>query len=58
MRFPKNFCDVGDRSFDWVFCNKKDFVRHTINEMRRPTGLFLDWKNYCKMREAGIPVET
>ena len=50
MYFPKNFCNVGGKSFDWVFDNKKGFVEHTVTEMTNPTGLFLEWQNYYKSR--------
>ena len=50
MKFPKDFCDISDRSFGWVYINKQDFVDHTLNEMQNPTGLFKKWFDYCKAR--------
>ena len=50
MKFPKDFCDISDRSFGWVYINKPDFVDHTLNEMQNPTGLFKKWFDYCKAR--------
>ena len=38
--FPKGFMNIGDKSFEWVFENKKEFVNFTINTMRNATGLF------------------
>ena len=50
MYFPKNFCNVGGKSFEWVFENKQEFVTHTLEDMRKPTGLFLEWYSYCRER--------
>ena len=46
--FPANFMCIGLKSFKWVFLNRKEFVDFTLNEMENPTGLFLQWKRYCK----------
>ena len=46
-RFPPKFCDIGERSFEWVWTNKKEFVDFTLTEMTQTTGLFKDWQNYC-----------
>ena len=55
--FPTGFQDIGDKSFEWVFVNKKDFVDFTITQMEKPTGLFKQWKNYCmiKNKKHGTP---
>ena len=50
MQFPPNFCNIGEKSFDWVYVNKKEFVNHTIQDMKKPTGLFKKWLEYCKER--------
>ena len=50
MYFPDNFCNIGNRSFEWVYANKTEFVEHTMVHMRNPTGLFKKWYEYCKMR--------
>ena len=50
MKFPKDFCDISERSFGWVYVNKQNFVEHTLNEMQNPTGLFKKWYDYCKAR--------
>ena len=50
MKFPKNFCNIGGKSFEWVFENKEEFVKHTLDDMQKPTGLFREWYNYCKER--------
>ena len=46
MRWPKGFMNISDCSFRWVFDNKKEFVKFTLEKMDSPTGLFLEWKNY------------
>ncbi len=48
--FPENFMCIGERTFLWVFENRKEFVDFTVNEMDAPTGLFLKWQKYCKER--------
>ena len=50
MKFPENFCDIGDKDFNWVFQNRQKFVQHTMNDMRKPTGLFKIWFEYCRDR--------
>jgi len=50
MEFPPNFCNIGEKSFSWVYENKDEFVKHTLNDMKKPTGLFKQWFEYCKMR--------
>ena len=47
-QFPKNFFDIGEKTFEYVFQHKPDYVQFTINEMKKCTGLFLEWQNYCK----------
>ena len=46
-RWPEGFMDIGGKSFDWVFQNRKEWVEFTLNEMKKPSGLFLEWKSYC-----------
>ena len=45
--FPKGFYDIGEKTFEWVFKNREEFVSFTIQEMLKPTGLYLEWKEYC-----------
>ena len=49
-QFPKNFFDIGEKSFEYVFQHKPDYVQFTIDEMKKCTGLFLEWQNYCKCK--------
>ena len=44
--FPPSFPDCGNKSFYWVFVNRKEFVDFTIHEMESPTGFFKRWKDY------------
>ena len=39
--------NIGDKSFEWVFENKKEFVNFTIKTMCNATGLFAEWQEYC-----------
>ena len=50
MYFPKDFFDIGEKSFEWVYENKAEFVEHTLKDMRNATGIFQEWQQYCKMR--------
>ena len=50
MIWPKGFCDIGGKTFHWVYKNKPEFVHHTLNEMRNATGLFKEWQLYCEAR--------
>ena len=54
LRWPEGFCDIGGRTFSWVFMNRKEFVEFTLEKMDSPTGLFLEWKNYCKEHSQSI----
>ena len=45
--WPENFCDIGGKSFEWVFINKKEFVDFCVEEMEKPTGLFKKFQDYC-----------
>ena len=46
--FPVNFMCIGEKTFRWVFENRKEFVDFTVNEMDKPTGLFQEWQKYCR----------
>ena len=50
LRWPEGFCDIGGRTFEWVFKNKNEFVEFTVGEMKQTTGLFKKWRNYCIMK--------
>jgi hypothetical protein len=45
--FPLIF-GLRGKSFLWVFTNRKEFVDFTLTDMKKPTGLFLVWKEYCQ----------
>ena len=48
-RFPDNFMDltISNKTFKWVFNNKPEFVDFTLTEMIKPTGVFMQWQDYC-----------
>ena len=57
-RFPEGFQNIGNKTFEWVYDNKKDFVDFTLNEMTGCTGLFSQWQQYCQNKykvEHGTP---
>lgn len=47
VKFPANFFDIGEQTFISVFNSKPDYVQFTIDDMKDPTGLFKQWKDYC-----------
>lgn len=49
-RFPKDFMCIGDRSFDWVYENRKEFVDFTLTEMKNAKGFFKDFQQFCKAK--------
>ena len=48
--FPKHFFNVSERSFEWVYENKPDYVDFTLNEMKNTSGFFKEWQSYCKRK--------
>lgn len=58
MRFPKNFCNISEKTFAWVYEHKHEFVKHTLNDMQKPTGLFKQWYDYCKERKKSSENKT
>ena len=49
-KFPKHFFNVSERSFEWVYENKPDYVDFTINEMKNCSGFFKKWQSYCNRK--------
>jgi hypothetical protein len=47
--FPKGFFDIGDKTFDWVYTNKKEF-REYILEIKKATGLWKSFQDYVVKR--------
>ena len=47
LAFPVNFMCIGERTFRWVFENRKEFVDFTVTKMDKPTGLLQQWQSYC-----------
>ena len=45
--WPKDFMNIGSRTFEWTYANKAEFVDFTLTEMKKPTKMFLRWYNYC-----------
>ena len=55
--WPEDFVDkeMCGKSFYWAYKNKTEFVDFTVTEMKKPTGLFKQWQDYCFHR---IKLET
>ena len=47
--WPEGFMDIGDRTFAWVYDNRKEFVEFTLG-MSKTTGLFKSWFQYCQRK--------
>ena len=47
--FPHNFPDCGNKTFKYVFENKRyqEWVEFTMKEMENATGFFKIWQAYC-----------
>ena len=45
--WPEGFMCIGGRSFEWVYANRAEFVKFTVDKMDSPSGLFKQWKDYC-----------
>ena len=45
--WPDGFCDIGGKTFKWVYDNKKVFVEFCVDEMENPTGMFKKFQEYC-----------
>jgi len=46
-RFPEKFPDVGLMTFEYVFDNRKEWVKFTIHGMTTCSGFFAVWRAYC-----------
>ena len=47
--FPKGFFDIGGKTFEWVFDNRKEFVEY-IREITNATGLWKSFQDYILSR--------
>ena len=39
------------KTFSWTYEHKTEWVDFTLTEMQKPTGVFKQWKDYCKYRK-------
>ena len=51
MKFPKDFMNIGEKRFDWVYENRTEWVRFT-EQWETASGLFKFWYMYVKLRES------
>ena len=49
LKFPKDFMDIGEKTFSWVYENRPEWVKFT-EEWETADGLFKAWYLYVKLR--------
>ena len=57
LTWPKGFCDIGGKTFNWVRKNREEWCDFTLNEMENPTGLFAKWKTYLIKNKSTCQLE-
>lgn len=50
LTWPSDFYDIGGKTFEWTWKNKKDWCEFTNNEMSKATGLFKKWKDFVHLK--------
>ena len=48
MKFPKDFMDISEKTFSWVYDNRAEWVKFSEN-WKEATGLFKFWYMYVKL---------
>ena len=51
MKFPKDFMNIGEKRFDWVYENRPEWVEFT-SKWETADGLFKFWYLYVKLRRS------
>ena len=51
MKFPKDFMNIGEKQFDWVYDNRPEWVEFT-SKWETADGLFKFWYLYVKLRRS------
>ena len=49
LKFPKDFMDIGEKTFDWVYENRAEWVDFS-SKWETATGIFQAWYLYVKLR--------
>ena len=49
MKFPKDFMNISEKTFSWVYENRAEWVKFSEN-WKEATGLFKFWYLYVKLR--------
>ena len=49
LKFPKDFMDIGEKTFDWVYENRTEWVDFS-SKWETATGIFQAWYLYVKLR--------
>lgn len=48
MKFPKDFMNISEKTFSWVYDNRPEWVKFSEN-WKESTGLFNFWYMYVKL---------
>ena len=51
--FPKDFFDIGEKTFSWVYENRHEF-RTYILEIQKATGLWKAFQEYVRMKSGSV----
>ena len=49
--WPEGFMDIGGMTFQQVYDRKKEFVDFTLTEMKKCSGMFREFQDFCKEKE-------
>ena len=49
-KWPDGFCDIGGKTFQWVWENRKVFVDFCLTDMECATGMFKEFQEFCKKK--------
>ena len=49
LKFPKDFMDIGEQTFEWVYENREQWVEFS-SKWETATGIFQAWYLYVKLR--------
>ena len=49
LKFPKDFMDIGEKTFNWVYENRTEWVEFS-SKWETATGIFQAWYLYVKLR--------
>ena len=50
-RWPEGFSNIGGMTFQQTFEQRPEWVDFTLTEMKNPSGMFADWKDFCVQKK-------